>query len=104
MSASASVTLAIGRNIGDAPMPDADWRRFQRSELAALEAVGADIHAHAEGFGTDELGAREETALIAATVPVACIDVLARELGDIGHHYGQRCVALTVGEVRFPGA
>lgn len=106
-----TATIGIGRAIGRpaaATLGDAlgnltpsAWTDFQSAVLATLASVGAHVHSHTVGAGIDEVGAREDCATFVASVPSASVPELAGWLAHLARIYGQRSIALTIGETTF---
>jgi len=100
-----NVTVAIGRNVGDEPMTSRLWRAFQGDVQDALQACGHEPVFMAKYQGTGRWQGRTEHSVMLSASFDASVDseALAEALGVIARRYRQDAVALTVGELRFPG-
>jgi hypothetical protein len=102
-----NVTVAIGRNIDNEPMSARSWRAFQNDVQAALHSAaepGPTFSAKYRGEGQWQ-GVREQSVVFSASFEGVTIDreALSGALASIARAYQQDAVALTVGEITFPG-
>lgn len=97
------ITVTIGRNIGDKPMPQDDWDWFQRQTHAALKSAVPSIlfiDRH-EGVGEWE-GVKEESVKFTAIYDrdsdsLPKVSILAKRLARLAHTFGQDGIALSEG-------
>ena len=96
-----SLTVSIGRNVGNAPLSDDDWRAFKADVLNALSATVGKSDAEFTGHGSWE-GVSEESELFLTYEPnLNNKEYLERWLSDIAKDFGQDAIAVTVGSVDF---
>ncbi len=95
-----TVTVSIGRNVGNTPMSDSDWQQF-RAETRAVVQGGNIIAPYYEGtgIGTD----REESYTIVAEFKPNHELAFTRGLYDLCAQFEQDCVAVTIGQTAFVG-
>lgn len=95
-----TITISIGRNVGDKPMSDDRWYDFRVATLAVVERYARVVFS---GMGTGRYaGAVEESFTLVATL-TRNITGLYHELGEVAHAFDQDSIALTTGKVSFPG-
>jgi hypothetical protein len=99
---STTVTVSIGRNVGDEPMSDERWYDFRSALLDELDLYsGGNIHFQGQGTGI-YAGTVEQSFTAVATVenPVGLYHTLA----ELAHAFDQDSIALTTGNTSFPGS
>lgn len=95
-----AVTVSFGRNVGSAPMPATDWRRFRAMVRRALVDACPDavLETH-HGVGVWD-GVREQsckvTALAGDLGPAALLR-LSESLAGLASAFRQDAIAVTVG-------
>jgi hypothetical protein len=103
-----NVTVTIGRNIGNEPMGERTWRAFQDTVQTALQHADAGKRptflASYTGQGEWQ-GVSEQSVIFSASYDGATIDrdALSSLLGRIAKVFKQDAVALSIGELTFPG-
>lgn len=102
MTRTKTVTVAIGRNIGDEPMDDDRWTTFKSDTVDALAFNGYEIHSTSEGTGYYQ-GKGERTFVVVASVEPRFLAGLYHILANLAGNYEQDSIALTTGETSFPG-
>ena len=95
--------IAIGRNVGEKPMSDADWVAYRRAIDSLLRAVSGTVYARTVGQSVESDWGREETALVSASIPESRRRTLTLAAGQIARHFRQDAIALTFGETVFAG-
>lgn len=102
-----TLSVTIGRNVGDVIMPTQDWLSFQENIVDSVEGytnLNAELHT---GTGYYD-GKVEESAIISVRQELQFtkvqIDAIKSELMDIVNAYSQDCVALTLGQSELVGA
>jgi hypothetical protein len=110
-----TITVSIGRNIGDEPMDDGQWVTYQeeahRWTDQSVWCVGGQIVFEGVGVGqwTDEDGhtVREDAFTIVALVDDDVADVvhaeIVRRMAITARNYGQDAIAVTVGTTTLAG-
>lgn len=96
-----SITITIGRNIGDAPMTSEKWTQFAEDVTAdLLAAVPSDIVETHYGTGVCD-GIPEDsckvTVLRHSEPTAAMIDDLRRYMSENARIYDQDAIAITIG-------
>lgn len=94
-----SITVTIGRGVGDAPMSDVQWARFQADvidHVSALVKPGFTFSYFGEGEWN---GIKEESAaiLFGATAYTSREGDLAHILAGLAEKYGQEAIGYTHG-------
>jgi hypothetical protein len=101
MADTVTVTVSIGRNVGDQPMPENRWQDF-RDGISGYLARFADVvyvdAAHSVGEWD---GILEDSATYVAAVPAANVNGLRACLVLDCWQYGQDAIALTIGETEL---
>ena len=91
-----TVSISIGRNIGETPMSDLDWSTFKALTLSTTKLGGVPILTKADGKGF-WLGQEEDTFVIIAQVPSkVSADYLGSLLAQIARRYGQDGIGFVV--------
>lgn len=96
-----SVAISFGRNIGNAPMPEREWRKFRRDvDNTLTETVGApDTHHYGTGVWN---GVKEESAIVTVFEPrEEYVPLLVNRLSELANRYDQDAIAVTTGNVVF---
>ena len=98
-----SITVTVGRNIGNTPMDTAAWKSFQEEVNIAVRYTVGDVYFAGVGEGWSEDWGREDAYTVIAEPPLYSDirDKLHAELARIGRFYGQEAVAVTEGTTRF---
>ena len=95
-----SITVTIGRNVSDVPMPEQRWEEFEQDVQELLSrATGASIETH-RGVGSWEGVVEESTkvTLLADNPLNVNIGYIRVNLADLVRLYDQDAIALTIGE------
>lgn len=95
-----TVSVTLGRNVGNVPMPLDRWEEFRTLIGAALaNLLAPDFAASYDGRGEWQGIAEDSTILVASgiTRPVTS-DYLRAVLSTYAEEFGQDAIALTVGE------
>jgi hypothetical protein len=95
-----TITVSIGRNMGERPMSADLWRRFQRLTVIAVQAFMSELYFAGEGEGIHE-GRPEQSFTIVAGGPLHMLPNLRLRLADLARAYRQESIALTVGTTQF---
>lgn len=98
-----TVTVAIGRNVGSAPMSDDDWLSY-RSAVSFL--LGATIGKHDtvhSGVGIWH-GVSEDSTIFTVFDPKPYLSRLTEELAQVALAFNQDAIAVTIGKPIFVGA
>ena len=100
----ATVTISIGRNVGDEPMSDGEWVAFCSDIWQALYDADATVYVdEAKSVGEWD-GIREESRTWVASVDDSVIDWIRISLAEFCRTYRQDAIALTVGVTELVGA
>lgn len=91
-----TLTVTIGRNVGDQPMPHDQWESFRRSVRRTLETAGGEVWADARYRGQWE-GIHEDAAIVHALVDDEAVDPVRITLAELAALYGQEAIGLAVG-------
>ena len=93
-----TVTVTIGRNVGDDPLPADQWNAFTSDTRAAVEAATLDLWAIAPYKGVWK-GTTEDAAIFyGPLVDVGeVLEALRQRLAVLATYYGQEAVGLSVG-------
>ena len=94
-----TVTISIGRGIGDSPMSARKWREFRADVRGALHSAGGTLYVDsAKSIGEWE-GVREESAtFVAGDIPADNVPALMDHMREFCERYDQDAIAFTVGE------
>ena len=92
---SATVTVSIGRNVEDVPMPLAEWRRFRADVRRALGGVRPYV-SDARTIG-EWAGVAEESRTWVAPIAAQDVQTLVASMADLATRYRQDAIAVTVG-------
>lgn len=88
-----TIVVSIGRNIGDAPMPETAWQDFCLRMLNTVkETPNATILAETLGTGEYNNGTfitQEETAVLIAQIPKMYSNALQVMLSGLAYIYAQ---------------
>ncbi len=100
-----TTVVAIGRNRGDVPMDETEWRLFRSLTYAAVHRHCGTVYSATTGPGVFE-DAPEESGVFVAGPPVQEAGPVAfeRALAVLAGTFGQESVAVTYGETRFVAA
>jgi hypothetical protein len=91
-----TVTVTIGRNVGDVPMPADAWRSFHAAVRQTLETADANVWADASYRGQWD-GVYEDAALLHASVEDYAVGPIRETLARLAGAYGQDAIGLAVG-------
>ena len=97
---STTVTVSIGRNVGDEPMSDERWYAFREATHEVLDARGTAIHFEGTGTGYFEGNIEQSFTLVATVENVVG---LYHALATLAGEFDQDSIALTTGATSFPG-
>ena len=92
--------VAIGRNVGDTPMSDADWSGYTRAVLDVIEARYGKVDTVAEGESRYGDTAEQTRVLVWFDVYAVAGSVQER-LGAIAREYEQESIAYSVADTVF---
>jgi hypothetical protein len=95
-----TITVSIGRNMGERAMSADLWRRFQRLTVIAVQAFMSELYFAGEGEGIHE-GRPEQSFTIVAGGDLFMLPNLRLRLADLARAYRQQSIALTVGTTQF---
>lgn len=96
-----SMTVSIGRNIGNSPMSQAMWEGFTSSVLRNIRSNTSAIYFVGFGTGIYE-GATEESFTVVSSNPTeSALCAIRVSLSLLAHAFKQDSVALTVGETQI---
>lgn len=101
MSDIVTVTISIGRNIGDEPMGDYQWEEYRNAISGYLARFADTVYvdgAHSRGEWD---GIPEDSATWVAAVPVGNVNGLRASLVLDCWTYDQDAIALTIGETEL---
>lgn len=98
---STTVTVSIGRNVGDEPMSQDRFDSFRDATWTTLEGHGAVIHFVGTGTGYWDGGTEQSITFVASIENVAG---LYRALELLAFNFDQDAIALTTGTTSFPGS
>jgi len=99
-----TVTVTIGRNVGEKPLPPADWTSFRAAVRQAVETVGAEIYVDSTGRGRWGEVWEDNAIIHAGDVDSALVPALRRTLASLAAIYGQDAIGLAVGTGEVGGA
>lgn len=95
-----TITVSVGRNVGNVPMSDQAWQDF-RAEVRRALSMGTIHVDDARSIG-EWLGVSEESStFVADDFTPGAAEMVTDALAIIGGRYGQDAVAVTVGETRL---
>lgn len=96
-----TVTISIGRNVGDQPMSADKWRRFRADIGRRLRAAGANVFVDtAVSTGTWD-GVREQSATWVASVEANRLETIRVGLERACRLFQQDAIALTIGQTEL---
>jgi hypothetical protein len=95
-----TVTVSIGRNVGDEPLSPDRWLAFK---YAVRSGLGEDATVYVDGAASigQWQGVSEESATWVADIEETRAALLSRHLAKVALEYGQDAIALTLGETRL---
>lgn len=91
-----SVTVTIGRNVGDEPMGADAWKVFGELVQRALADAGAEVWTDAQYTGSWE-GVSEDARIFLAGADALDAHTLRRALGRIAGEFRQDAIGVSVG-------
>jgi hypothetical protein len=98
-----TVTVTIGRNVQDLPLPDSEWIDFVTRTRASVAEITDELFAVAPYRGSWN-GAGEDAYVIYGALPDvptdqrdSLVSVLRTSLGTLATIYGQDAIGLSVG-------
>ena len=93
-----TVTVTIGRNVGDEPLPAAAWNDYTADTRRAVEAVTVDLWAVAPYRGSWEGQPEDAVILYGSLIDVdGVVEALRQRLATLATYYGQQAIGLSVG-------
>ncbi len=92
-----TITVTIGRNVGEVPLILATWRDFTNSLDRLIEERAEQVFVQAERRGTWD-GVGEDNYTVVAACCTASLRTLPAALARLAHEYLQDAIALTIGE------
>lgn len=99
---SRSVVVSIGRNIGDDPMRDDDWKTF-KAEVYDVVAEFSPVVFYGQGIGIYKDTAEDSYTVIAEVNNLSGWARLHDRLAKLAKQYGQDSIAITLGDTEFIG-
>lgn len=98
-----TVTVSIGRNVGDRAMPEQRWEHFREDVDGYVDVYATDVHVRdAAGIGRWVSDAGdvivEDSRTWVADVRADEVAAMSSRLAFVAWEYGQEAIALTVGE------
>lgn len=93
-----TVTISIGRNVGDQPMPASEWRKFRAHVRDSLALCGGCVHVDAAHSVGEWDGKPEDSATWVAAIPADTVEELRVDLRLFCAIYDQDAIALTIGD------
>ena len=101
--ANLTITVSIGRAVGDTPMPTKRWRQFARvvSKLVATNA--SDVWVHKAVSRNAYVGQPEDTRTWVFDLDSDKLTMLDDSLDVVRADYGQHSIARTAGTTRLIG-
>lgn len=97
-----TVTLSIGRNVGDTPMDDERWDAFRDGvRTLLLDVVDGTLHVNAARSEGQWLGVFEESSTFVAEVPQSLLTVLRLGVANLRNWYEQDAIAVTLGKTEL---
>lgn len=96
-----TMTVSIGRNVGNVPMSAERWESFTTDVLRNVRSNTA--HIYFVGFGNGEWNdSGEESFTVVSSSPTeSALCAIAVSLSLFAEAYGQDAIALTIGETEF---
>ena len=93
-----TVTLSIGRNVGDSDeLSIPSWSEF-RTDLEIVAAAHLDVVFIGTGRGIWEGRVTEDAhTIVGLSEETTDLEELGRDLGDLARRYSQEAIAMTVG-------
>jgi hypothetical protein len=96
-----STYVSIGRNVRGEPMSRHDWADFCTRTRGAIRDFCGTTYSEAYGEG-EYNGVGEECHIVVAPVPTtANLAALRAALRALAAHFGQECIALTIGHTEM---
>lgn len=95
-----TMTVTVGRNIGNSPMAQEQWERFTTDVLRNVRVNTTHIYFVGFGNGNYE-GVDEESFTIVSSDPVGTGIAVRISLELLAHANRQECIALTIGETEL---
>jgi hypothetical protein len=97
---SKTAIISIGRTTETGTLSYADWKEFRRQVTSLVEYYNHDVYFAGEGIGEFE-GQQEESFTIVFKPETYHLYTVTATLATLARDYGQKCVALTLGETEF---
>jgi hypothetical protein len=95
-----TITVTIGRNVGDVPLPDSEWIDFVNRTRATVAEVTDDLWVATDYTG-EWNGTSEDAFVFYGPLPTsadnALVDRLRVSLGSLATYYGQEAIGLSLG-------
>lgn len=92
-----TVTVTIGRNVGDAPLPPEAWNAYVSDTRQAVEAATSELWAHAPYRGEWEGVAEDAFIYFGALAGPDSLGALRQRLATLATFYGQDAIGLAAG-------
>lgn len=96
-----SMTVTIGRNVGNVPMSDAHWQSFTADVLRNIRANTRAIYFVGFGTGVWEGTEEESFTVISETPTTSAACAISVSLSFFAEAYGQEAIAVTIGETEL---
>ncbi len=104
INAMQTVTISIGRNVGEhGTLTSYEWDTFTARLDGLVAERCAELFVHSRGVGEGGWG-QEENYTVVATIFPSSLRTLPSALGRLAHEFKQECIALTVGETTLVDA
>lgn len=98
-----TVTVTIGRNVGENPMTDGPWAEFKFEARSLLVAVGGTLYVDGAEHVGEWDGIREDNCTYVAALTNVPRDALTRAYRRLARKYKQDAIAVTYGETVLAG-
>jgi hypothetical protein len=99
---SETVTVSIGRNVGDSPMSEGRWESFCDETLFTVDSLG-DVYFLGTGGGNWGQE-QEQSYTVVASIDVSRKRELVDSLAICARKFSQDAIAVTFGTTVFAGA
>lgn len=102
-----TVTVTIGRNVGDEPMSGKEWHKFKTAVRTTLSSLGGTVYVNgAEAYDSVWVSGTGNVRETSATYVADVTDVhnVRIVLAYLAGRYQQDAIALTIGETELIGA
>ena len=99
-----SITVTIGRNVGDVPMSERRWHEFDTdvqgtlaNNVFARQIIAVERHLGRGSWEGVEEDSIKITYLLKSALTDEAIATLSRDLSELAWFYDQDAIALTIG-------